>query len=84
MFQRIDKKEIPNLDEDKYVLPFHNFEFVFIIIFLSMYYSILIPIAIGLATHFIIDVLYVKKFRIKYYYSAFYYIFSKLNLLFKR
>jgi hypothetical protein len=79
MFQEIDKKEMSDPNEDKYVLPFHNFEFVFLIIFLSIFYSFLIPIAIGVLIHFVIDVSYLRKFRIKHYYSAIYYAFSKLS-----
>lgn len=78
-FQRIHKKEMPDSDEDKYVLPFHNFEFVLALIFLSSFYYVLVPIAFGVLIHFTIDVLYVRKFKIKHYYSAVYYAISKLG-----
>lgn len=78
-FRKIRNKEIPDSDEDKYVLPLHNFEMILALTFLSTIYPIFIPIALGAGIHFIIDVIYVKKFRIKHYYSLTYYLLSKLG-----
>jgi uncharacterized membrane protein len=79
MYQRISKKEIPDSDVSKYILPFHNFEFTILVIVLSMLYSILIPIAIGVLIHFVIDVSYVRNFKVKHCYSVIYYAISKLS-----
>jgi hypothetical protein len=78
-FRGIKNKIIPDLDEDKYVLPFHNFEFVLALVVPSYFYPPLVPVALGVLLHFAIDVLYVRKFRIKHYYSAIYYAVSKLT-----
>jgi hypothetical protein len=78
IYQKINKKEISDVYEKKYILLFHNFEFVSLIIILSIFYPPLIPITIGILFHFVIDVLYIRKFKIKHYYSAVYYVISKL------
>jgi hypothetical protein len=77
-FKGIKNKEFPDSDEDKYVLPFHNFEFVLTLAALSAFYPLLVPIALGVVIHFAIDLAYVRKFKIKHYYSLTYFAISKL------
>ncbi|MFQ6020451.1 MAG: hypothetical protein ACE5J4_00280 [Candidatus Aenigmatarchaeota archaeon] len=78
-FYKIEKGKIPDKDVHKYVLPFHNFEFAIIIIILIFFHPIFLPIAIGSVSHFLSDIITVRNFKIKNYYSLIYYFSKKLS-----
>ena len=77
-FYDIENRIAPDKDVDKYVLPFHNFEFATIMIILIFVHPIFLPITIGSVLHFLSDIITVRKFKIKNYYSLIYYFSKKL------
>lgn len=60
----------------KYVIPFHSFEFMILLIILGYFNPFFVPITIGALSHFITDLIWIRRFKLKNYYSLIYY-FSK-------
>lgn len=78
-YKNLYDKKMTDDYEDKYVLLLHNFEFNIAVSILSFYISFFIPVAIGSLSHFLSDVAVIRKFKIKHYYSAFYWIYRRIR-----
>ena len=76
-FYNIAVKNEDGNDIVKYIVPFHNFEFIIFLFILSFYIPFFTSIAIGASSHFVMDVIWIRRFKIKSFYSVTYYIFHR-------